>query len=211
MSIKDFLPIDPEIEQFQFDKKITESINKQQYLEDGVRRALNELANQLKKSAQEIQHYLAIQRENERNYIQLINRKSDLVLKSDLSQLRTENSQMEQKLQVQEHILNSLLDLSNDYKEYTKTLKNLGKIMEKLNKSQSSWRDAAAELAKLRGSQMASGGKLQKVENKIEAGKASVIKIRSEVKHRKSFVLTTLKRINETLLKLKNGIKSFIN
>ncbi|MHA1886708.1 MAG: hypothetical protein DRO88_01525 [Promethearchaeia archaeon] len=211
MSIKDFLPIDPEIEQFQFDKKITESINKQQYLEDGVRRALNELANQLKKSAQEIQHYLVIQRENERNYIQLINRKSDLVLKSDLSQLRTENSQMEQKLQVQEHILNSLLDLSNDYKEYTKTLKNLGKIMEKLNKSQSSWRDAAAELAKLRGSQMASGGKLQKVENKIEAGKASVIKIRSEVKHRKSFVLTTLKRINETLLKLKNGIKSFIN
>lgn len=203
--------MDPEIEQAQYDKKTTDSLKNQQNIEDGVRRAINELANQLKKSTQEMNHYLSLQRESERNFIQLINRKSDLVSKSDLDLLRTENSQLEKRIQVQENLTHNLLDLANDYKEYTKTLKNLTKAYDKLNKNQSSWRDAAADLAKLRGSQMASGGKLNKVENKIEAGKSSVIKSRAEIKHRKAFVTTTLKHINETLLKLKNNIKNFMN
>ncbi len=210
MNIKDFLPMDPEIEQMHYDKKTEDSLSKLQYLEDGVRRSIKDLANSLKKSSEELENLLQIKQESERNYIQLINRHSDLVLNSDLTQIKQKNKQIQLRLSIHQNIINILLDLSNNYKEYSKSLKELEKITEKLNKTQSSWRDAAAELAKLRGSQMASGGKLNKVEKKIESKKADVIKIRTEIKHRQSFVETNLKHINETLLKLKNAIKNFV-
>ncbi|MCF2138715.1 MAG: hypothetical protein K9W44_01505 [Candidatus Lokiarchaeota archaeon] len=210
MNIKDFLPMDPEIEQMHYDKKTEDSLSKLQYLEDGVRRSIKDLASSLKKSSEELENLLQIQQESERNYIQLVNRHSDLISKNDLAQIKQENKQIELRLSIQQNINNALLDLANNYKEYSKSLKELEKIIEKLNKKQSSWRDAAAELAKLRGSQMASGGKLNKVEKKIESKKADVIKIRTEIKHRQSFVETNLKHINETLLKLKNSIKNFV-
>ena len=209
MSIKDFKPMDPEMEQMLYDKKLEESINKLEYLEDAVRKALKDLATKLGKTHEELANYHKIQLENERNFIQLVNRDSDIVKKQDFNRLKEQNKRTEIRLDVQKNMTSVLLELSNDYKELTGTLKDLGSAMGKMNKTQMQWRDFTGDLAKLRGSQMASGGKLNKVEGNIRKSKESVIKLREDVKHREGFVETALKRINDSLIKLKNAVKNF--
>ncbi|MHA1518655.1 MAG: hypothetical protein ACTSRK_00595 [Promethearchaeota archaeon] len=209
MDINSFKPMDPEIDQIHYDKQLEDSINKLQDLEDAVRRSLKDLASKIRKTHDELGNYHKIQFENERNYIQLVNRNSDLVKKPDLNRLKEHNKRTNIRLEVQKNMSNVLLQLSNDYKELTGTLKDLGSVMGKMNKKQSQWRDYTADLAKLKGSQMASGGKLNKVEGNIRKSKESVIKLRDEVKHREGFVETALKRIYNSLIKLKNTVKNF--
>ncbi len=209
MDVNSFKPTDPEIEQMQYDKQLEDSVDKLQNLEDAVRRSLKDLANKLGKTHNELGKYHKIQLENERNYIQMVNRNSDLVKKQDLNRLKERNKRTMIRLEVQKNMSNVLLELSNDYKELSGTLKDLGSVMGKLNKKQNQWRDYTGDLAKLRGSQMASGGKLNKVEGNIQKSKESVIKLRDEVKHREGFVETALKRIYNSLIKLKNTVKNF--
>ncbi|MHA1618675.1 MAG: hypothetical protein ACTSVZ_05280 [Promethearchaeota archaeon] len=209
MDINSFKPMDPEIDQIHYDKQLEDSINKLQDLEDAVRRSLKDLASKIRKTHDELGNYHKIQFENERNYIQLVNRNSDLVKKPDLNRLKEHNKRTNIRLEVQKNMSNVLLQLSNDYKELTGTLKDLGSVMGKMNKRQSQWRDYTADLAKLKGSQMASGGKLNKVEGNIRKSKESVIKLRDEVKHREGFVETAIKRIYNSLIKLKNTVKNF--
>lgn len=209
MNIRDYTPMDPEIEQIHYDKKIEDSVNKLQDLEDNVRKAVKDLASKLEKANEELGQLLKMKKESERNYIQLVNRNSDIIKKQDLNRLKEENKRIELRRGVQTDVIGVLHGISNDYKELTGALKDLGKNMGKMNKIQLSWRESTAELAKLKGSQMATGGKLNKVEKSIRQGKEKVIKMHEEVNHRHVFVETALKRINDSLIKLKNSIRNF--
>ncbi|MHA1613160.1 MAG: hypothetical protein ACTSYU_13980, partial [Promethearchaeota archaeon] len=134
MDINSFKPMDPEIDQIHYDKQLEDSINKLQDLEDAVRRSLKDLASKIRKTHDELGNYHKIQFENERNYIQLVNRNSDLVKRPDLNRLKEHNKRTNIRLEVQKNMSNVLLQLSNDYKELTGTLKDLGSVMGKMNK-----------------------------------------------------------------------------
>ncbi len=208
MGVKEDLPMDEEINDIQLTKKLFTSLVKMGSYEENVMKGIKELANRMRKSNSEMNNYLEIQNETTRLYIQLVNRKSDLINNHDLAKIKEHIKRIEKTVSVQNEIYHSFHEMGDAYKEYHKALKDLAKSAEKLNKHQKMWHDSAAELSKARGSQMTSGQKLDKLETAIGKKKRSVIKHYDERKHREGFAQHAMVRINQAWIKLKNSIKT---
>jgi chromosome segregation ATPase len=208
MGIKDYLPMDQEIEDIQITRDLASSLDKLQSLEDNVMKGIKDLADRMKKANSELEKYLGIQNEASRLYIQLVNRKSDLIKQPDLTKLKAHVANITQKVNANTNLYHGFLELASGYKEYQKTLGNLSKATGKLNKHQKDWHDSAADLAKAQSSQAVSGGKLDKIENSIEKNKRKVMKAYEDRKHQEAFVETAHKRVNQLWLKLKDIVKN---
>ena len=208
MGVKEDLPMDEEINDIQLTKKYANSLFKLESNEESVMKGIKELANKMRKSHSEMNNYLEIQNETTRLYIQLVNRKSDIINNHDLAKMKEHIKRIEKTVSVQNDIYHAFHDMGDAYKEYHKTLKDLAKSAEKLNKKQKIWHDSAAELSKAQGSQMTSGQKLDKIEKAINKNKHSVIKHYDERKHREGFVQHAMTRINLAWIKLKNSVKT---
>ncbi|WP_371802141.1 hypothetical protein [Candidatus Lokiarchaeum ossiferum] len=208
MGIKEDLPMDEEINDIQLTKKLTNSLFNLESNEENVMKGIKDLANRMKKSNHEMANYLSLQNETVRLYIQLVNRKSDIINNQDLMKIKEHVKRMEKTVSVQHEIYNSFQEMGDSYKEYHKTLKDLAKSFEKLNKKQKDWHDSAAELSKAQGSQMTSGQKLDKLEKAVNKQKREVMKYYDDRKHRDGFVQHAMVRINQAWIKLKNVIKT---
>ncbi len=201
-------PNDQEIEWIYSTKKIVDSLNKLQSSEDSVMKGFKDLSNKMKKSNTEFKSYVGLKQEEVRLFIQLVNRKSDMVSNQDLNKLREHVKQIENAIEVDTEILNSFIDISEAYKEYQKALKDFTKSGEKLNKNQKDWHDSSANLSKALSSQMTPGHKLDKLEKAIANNKITVSKGYEEYKHQERFVETGVLRLNQAWAKLKTVIKN---
>lgn len=208
MGVKEDLPMDEEINDIQLTKKLANSLFKLEGNEENVMKGIKEVANRMKKSSTEMNNYLELQNETVRLYIQLVNRKSDIIKNQDLAKIKEHVKRIEKTVSVQHDIYHSFQEMGDSYKEYHKTLKELAKSVEKLNKKQKDWHDSASELAKAQGSQMTSGQKLDKLEQTINKRKREVVKHYDDRKHRDGFVQHAMIRINQAWIKLKNVIKT---
>ncbi|MHA1719119.1 MAG: hypothetical protein ACTSWX_05870 [Promethearchaeota archaeon] len=206
--IKEFLPLDIELEQISYDKKLEASINKLAGLEENIEKSFKNVAQNMEKANNELKKYLDLQKETLRNYVQFINQRSDLINQKELSKLKDHVTHLEKTIDSQTEIVNNIKDVSSGYKEFSKTLKDLNKKFSKLNKYQSNWKNTAAELAKARGNQMVTGSKLEKLEKQLKSEKSEVQKQYHNRDHSNSFVSTAVLQLNQAWQKLKSNIKN---
>jgi len=174
--IKEFLPLDVELEQISFDKKLENSVHKLAGLEENLEKSFKSVAHDMEKSNKELKKYLTLQKETLRSYVQFLNQKSDLISQKDLANLKDHVSHIERTIDVQDEMANDVKEISQGYKEYSKTMKDFGRKLSKLNKSESNWKNTAAELNKARSDQMVTGSKLEKLENQLRKEKSQVQK-----------------------------------
>ena len=207
--IKEFLPLDVEIEQISFDKKLENSVHKLAGLEENLEKSFKSVAHDMEKSNKELKKYLTLQKETLRSYVQFLNQKSDLISQKDLANLKDHVSHIERTIDVQDEMANDIKEVSQGYKEYSKTMKDFGRKLSKLNKSESNWKNTAAELNKARSNQMVTGSKLEKLENQLRKEKSQVQKQYHNKSHANSFVVTAVLQLNQAWQKFKSNIKNF--
>ena len=206
--IKEFLPLDVELEQISFDKKLESSINKLVGLEENIERSFKNAAHDMEKANKELKKYLNLQKETLRSYVQFLNQKSDLITPQDLAKLKDHVTHVERSIIVQDEMVNDLKYVSQGYKEYSKTLKDLNRKFSKLNKSETNWKNTAAEMTKARSDQMVTGSKLEKLENQLRKEKSEVQKQYHNKNHANSFVVTAVLQLNQAWQKFKSNIKN---
>ena len=207
--IKEFLPLDVELEQISFDKKLENSVHKLAGLEENLEKSFKSVAHDMEKSNKELKKYLTLQKETLRSYVQFLNQKSDLISQKDLANLKDHVSHIERTIDVQDEMANDIKEVSQGYKEYSKTMKDFGRKLSKLNKSESNWKNTAAELNKARSNQMVTGSKLEKLENQLRKEKSQVQKQYHNKNHANSFVVTAVLQLNQAWQKFKSNIKNF--
>ncbi len=103
---------------------------------------------------------------------------------------------------------NDIKEISQGYKEYSKSLKDFGKKLSKLYKSETDWKNTAAELTKARSDQMVTGAKLEKLENRLRKEKSEVQKQYHNKDHSNSFVITAVLQLNQSWQRFKSNIKN---
>ena len=207
--IKEFLPLDVELEQISYDKKLENSVHKLGGLEENLEKSFKSVANDMEKANKELKKYLTLQKETLRSYVQFLNRRSDLISQKDLANLKDHVTHVERTIDVQDEMANDIKEVSQGYKEYSKTLKDFGRKLSKLNKSESNWKNTAAEMIKARSDQMVTGSKLEKLENQLRKDKSQVQKQYHNKSHSNSFVVTAVLQLNQAWQKFKSNIKNF--
>jgi len=206
--IKKFLPLDVEIEQITYDKKLENSVQKLAGLEENIEKSFKNVSQNMEKANKELKKYLTIQKETLRSYVQFINQRSDLITPQNLAKLKDHVTHIERNVDVQDEMTNDIKEISQGYKEFSKTLKDFGKKLSKLNKSESNWKDTAAELTKSRSDQMVTGSKLEKLENRLRKEKSEVQKQYHNKDHSNSFVITAVLQLNQSWQRFKSNIKN---
>ena len=208
MSIKDDLPSQLDIDQMEhFDKKMVGIVGKIFMLEGEVGRSLKDVAEKIKKSTAELQKYKDLSAEMSRNYIQLVNRDSDIVANQDLQALKEHISQLEITIRGQTEIYDLLLDLANRYGDFNGGLKDLNKNWDKLSKKQFEWRSAANELTKAKAKN--NYEKYDKIEKSIRKKKDEVVRAFNDKKNKQETVKNNATGVNKAWNQLKNGIRQF--
>ena len=206
--IKEFLPLDVELEQISFDKKLEISVYKLAGLEESIEKGFKTVAQDMEKANNELKKYLNLQKETLRSYIQFLNRQSDLINQKDIANLKDHVIHVERTIDVQIEMVNDIKEVSQGYKEYSNTLKDLGRKLSKLNKSELNWKNIAAEMTKARSDQMVTGSKLSKLENQLRKEKSEVQKQYHNKSHANSFVVTAVLNLNQIWQKFKSNIKN---
>lgn len=207
MNMKDIMPMDIEISQAEeYDKKAVEALDRLFASEEAVAKAFKELAERMDRATKEKEKYLGTQREMERQYIQLIQRKSQLIESHDLQVVKEHVKRTDETVNNQQQLTGILKEMADSYNEYIGAMKDLTKTWSSLQKNELDWRKVSYEFTKARENQ--DGGKMEKLEKEIEKQKNQVIKAFQEKAHRFSFVEKAMVRINQTWQKLKMGIKN---
>ena len=207
--IKEFLPLDVELEQIAYDKKLEHSVSKLAGLEESIEKSFKSVARDMEKANNELKKYLNLQKETLRSYVQFQNQKSDLINSKDIATLKDHVIHVERTVEVQIEMANDIKDVSLGYKEYSKTLKDYGRKLSKLNKYEANWKHTASELTKARSDQMVTGSKLEKLENQLRKEKSQVQKQYHNKSHSNSFVVTAVLQLNQAWQKFKSNIKNF--
>ncbi|QEE15058.1 hypothetical protein DSAG12_00881 [Promethearchaeum syntrophicum] len=207
--IKEFLPLDVELEQISYDKKLEQSVHKLAGLEENIEKSFKSVAHDMEKANNELKKYLILQRETLRSYVQFQNQKSNLINSKDIATLKDHVTHVERAIEVQIEMVNDIKDVSQGYKEYSKTLKDYGRKLSKLNKYEANWKNTASEMNKARSDQMVTGSKLEKIENQLRKEKSQVQKQYHNKSHSNSFVVTAVLQLNQAWQKLKSNIKNF--
>jgi cell pole-organizing protein PopZ len=207
MSIKDSMPTDTEISQIEeFDKKILDNLRRLIDTEDAVAKSFKDLALNLDRASKEKKAYYEMQREMERQYIQLVGRKSELITQQDLQQIKEHVKRMEGTITNQVEITMVLQEMTDAYKEYLSALKDLNKAWGHLYKNEADWRNTSYEFIKAK--EKYDGNKLEKTEKQTVRLKQEVKKAFEEKSHRFSFVEKAMIRVNQIWQKLKVSIKN---
>ncbi len=202
-------PIEPESDDEQFTRKLSQSLDKLVKLEEEVGNQVKNLGDCLRRSTHEFTNYQSLQQESLRNYIQLVNRKSELIDNSDLSRLKDHVKNIEDHNRVLTEIYNSIFDLAGVYKEHQKAFRNYQKTMSQLNKTEEEWHTIAANYAKIKADPYKTGEKLDKLENNLKNQKGKVIKAYEELHHQESFINGTMDRVSTAWMNIKNAIRAF--
>lgn len=208
MDIQASKPSNQELEDLVLTKKITASLNKLHTLEENTMKSLRDVANRMRSSNQELKKYLELQRQSERLYIQLVTRKSDLIHNHELQQLKEHVKRLEARIEIQFELQNGFREVSGAYKEYYKSVSDLGHTYGQLNKRQNEWQSDTSNLSKAHGDMTVSSKKLDKLESSIQKRKQQVLKLYTERQHRNGFVEQALLHVNQAWVKLKNKIKN---
>jgi len=206
--IKEFLPLDVELEQISYDKKLEHSVHKLTGLEENIEKSFKSVAHDMEKANNELKKYLTFQKETLRSYVQFQNQRSDLINQKDIANLKDHVIHVERTIEVQIEMVNDIKDISQGYKEYSKTLKDFGKKLSKLSKFETNWKNIAAEMNKARSDQMVTGSKLEKIENQLRKEKSQVQKQYHNKSHSNSFVVTAVMQLNQAWQKFKSNIKN---
>lgn len=207
MSMKDIMPMDIEITLAEeYDKQSVESLSRLQDAEDGVTRAVKDLAERFDRATKERERYLNTQKELERQYIQLIQRKSELIAPIDMQKLKEHTKNLEETIQAYITMSQNLKELSSSYNEYNGALKDLVKAWGNQQKTEMDWRKLGYDFTKARESQ--DGGKMEKIEKQLGKTKQDTIKTFQEKAHRATFVEKAMVRINQSWQKIKVNIKN---
>lgn len=206
--IKKFLPLDVELEQITYDKKLENSVQKLVGSEENIEKSFKNVSQNMEKANKELKKYLNIQKETLRSYVQFINQRSDLITPQNLAKLKDHVAHVERSIDVQDEMANDIKEISQGYKEYSKSLKDFGKKLSKLYKSETDWKNTAAELTKARSDQMVTGAKLEKLENRLRKEKSEVQKQYHNKDHSNSFVITAVLQLNQSWQRFKSNIKN---
>ncbi len=83
--IKKFLPLDVELEQITYDKKLENSVQKLVGSEENIEKSFKNVSQNMEKANKELKKYLNIQKETLRSYVQFINQRSDLITPQNLA------------------------------------------------------------------------------------------------------------------------------
>jgi hypothetical protein len=205
--MKEHLPMDIEITQGEeHDKSAIDALNRLQSAEDGVTRAFKELAERMEKANKERERFYQNQREMERQYIQLTQRKSTLITNMDLQVLKEHLKRSEESVNTHTQIAIVLKEMGDGYAEYNNALKDLLKVWSNLGKTEADWRKAGNDFRKAMEEQ--DGNKLEKLEKEIIKRKSEVVKAFQDKAYRWTFVEKAMVRINQTWQKLKNSVKN---
>lgn len=202
-------PIEPESDDEQFTRKLSQNLDKLVRLEEEVGNQVKSLGDALRRSTNEFTVYQSLQQESLRNYIQLVNRKSEIINNSDLSHLKDHVKNIEEHNRILIEIYNAIFDLAGIYKEHQKAFKNYQKTMSQLNKTEEEWHSLSANYAKTRADQFKTGEKLDKLENNLKVQKGKVIKAYEELHHQESFIAGTMDRVSTAWMNIKNAIRAF--
>jgi len=184
MDIKKSFPMNMELEYLALTKKITASLGKLQMLEENTMKSLRDVANRIRTSNQELKKYLELQHQSERLYIQLVTRKSDLIHNLELQKLKEHIKHLEARVEIQFEIQNGFREVASSYKEYYKSVGELGRTYGQLNKRQNEWQSDTSNLSKAHGDMAVSSKKLDKLESSIQKRKQQVIKLYTEKQNR---------------------------
>ena len=206
--MKDIMPMDIEISQAEeYDKKSVEAMERLLASEEAVARSFKELADRLDRATKDKEKYINTQKEMERQYIQLIQRKSQLVTAMDMQVLKEHLKKTEETITSQQQVVVIMKEMSDAYQEYINAMKDLTKSWQTQLKSEMEWRKTSYEFVKARENQ--DGGKMEKLEREITKQKQNAVKTFQDKAHRITFVEKAMVRINQTWQKLKMGIKNF--
>jgi len=205
-SIKEYLPMDIEISQIELDRKATDQVQRLTSSEEGVMKAVKDLAEKFDRMAKDRKSYHESQFEISRNYIQLVNRKSTIFQQNNLTNLKEHMRRNEESLEVINEMTVQIHQLADSYKEYVGNLKELNKAWEKFTKTEQEWYGQFGELQKAKDRQEAS--KMDKIEKGMIKLKQEVEKNFSEKNHRSEFVEKSMTRVNQMWNKLKVSIKN---
>ena len=131
-----------------------------------------------------------------------------MINQKDIATLKDHLIHVERTIEVQIEMANDIKDVSLGYKEYSKSLKDYGKKLSKLNKCETNWKNTAAEMNKARSDQTVTGSKLEKIENHLRKEKSEVQKQYYNKSHGNSFVATAVLQLNQAWQKFKSNIKN---
>ena len=208
MSIKDSMPTDIEISQIEeFDKKILDYLRRLIDTEDAVAKSFKDLATNLERASKEKKAYYEMQREMEKQYIQLVGRKSELISQQDLQQIKEHVKRMEGTITNQVEITMVLQEMTDAYKEYLSALKDLNKAWGHLYKNEADWRNVSYEFIKAK--EKYDGNKLEKTEKQTIRLKQEVKKAFEEKSHRFSFVEKVYDTSKSNMAKIKSEYKKY--
>ena len=128
--------------------------------------------------------------------------------KSKPIKLKEHLKHLEARVEIQFELQNGFKEVSGAYKEYYKSLGDLGRTYGQLNKRQNEWQSDASSLSKAHGDMAVSSKKLDKIESSIQKRKQQVIKLYTDKQHRNGFVEQSMLHVNQAWVKLKNKIKN---
>lgn len=204
--IKEDLPNNIDIDQMELDKKAASAISKLYEAERSVGDALTQCAKKIKQAVSEMESYSDVSQEISRNYIQLVNRDSQIVSNQALHKLKEHLKRLETTITNETELYNTLFELSSSYGDYSNGLRQLTKSWDQLIDKQKAWRDADYELKKAQAKN--NYEKYDKIENNIRKGKSDVIKAFNEKEGKDSFVSNAMVRVNQAWNLLKARIKN---
>jgi predicted nuclease with TOPRIM domain len=167
---------------------------------------LTQCAKKMKQAVSEMQSYTDVAQEISRNYIQLVNRDSEIVSNQALHKLKEHLKRLDTTITNQTELYNTMFEVASAYSDYSDTLRDLSKTWDQLIDKQKSWRDADYELKKAQAKN--NYEKYDKIESNVRKGKNEVIKAFNEKEGKDSFVSSAMVRVNQAWNLLKIRIKN---
>lgn len=179
-------------------------------LKKAERRALKDLSH-LIEGFQDVEKnfesYKQIIFDSSRNYIQMLNQKSDIIDNQFLNTIKEHLKRLELTISAQKDMINALKDMEHSYGEYLSNLEKLENAWEDLVKTGGNWVNYANDLQREKGG-YAIGSKLDKLEKGLQKSKEKLKKAYVKRMNAHQLVSTAYDHVNQALQKFKATIKN---